>query len=659
MRIKKRVSLIILIIAVLALLGSAPLFASADSGGQKSCTVTLDLDGGSVNGLIAQGWTASDTGASVWTREEAAETEITLETPYRAGYEFKAWRTDPEGVVTPGENGEYRIDTSQSETVTVTAVWEEALYDVIFADAVSSDEASVWWEIRMPYGAVLWTEAEETWMDIADDAWKESEGNENEWTAEVLFEGNEKIEVTRHGQNTEANPGYEEYYYTFRRDGVFYFTYGGKEPVREGYTFLRWSASGGESEYQILSDVCFTAQYTAGKTYVFTTYYYNENGSRVEGLTTQTQTVKESEVTDGKVVLDIEVPRVSHYTGELRRSGYAERGVIISEDPVSDENGTEHYSVTVEIAKAFENEGSYHLAFYADYCPAQISYTVNYYQQKVGTGTDPGKDYDFVGAVSGTAAYESVVGIEDVPDRLIKNGAETDVSFEGFLVSSASQSSIRRGVELNNSVVDEADNTAEINIYYDRASYFIYPMTNSVEITLDPIKVQYGALIPRAEDAANISRAGYTLEGWDWYMLDESGALVEYSDVVMDQSTMPAHDLYPLANWKPETASLTIQYWVEDKNSSTYLNEFSYTVENIPTESNVTFSFTDHTLSAAGDPALTDQIKSAVEDGFKAHAGENEAQYFSYNEARTRQSLGNIQNAQESGTGDVSSAEPI
>ena len=136
---------------------------------------------------------------------------------------------------------------------------------------------------------------------------------------------------------------------------------------------------------------------------MFTTYYYNENGSRVEGLTTQTQTVKESEVTDGKVVLDIEVPRVSHYTGELRRSGYAERGVIISEDPVSDENGTEHYSVTVEIAKAFENEGSYHLAFYADYCPAQISYTVNYYQQKVGTGTDPGKDYDFVGAVSGTA----------------------------------------------------------------------------------------------------------------------------------------------------------------------------------------------------------------------------------------------------------------
>ena len=75
------------------------------------------------------------------------------------------------------------------------------------------------------------------------------------------------------------------------------------------------------------------------------------------------------------------------------------------------------------------------------------------------------------------------------------------------------------------------DGNATIQIYYDRASYFIYFQTGTTEVQIDPIKVQYGAALPSLEDYSKQLHPGQgimlvtTEDDISWYRLDDSGAV--------------------------------------------------------------------------------------------------------------------------------------
>lgn len=628
----------------------------------RTCTVTLLLDGGAINGLVAEGWVRSSTSDGTWNREVTEGTRIVLREPYRAGYEFDGWTADPAEAI----EGDTVTATGD---VTVKALWKEAEYEAVFVDNASDSEL-VWWKVSVPYGSVFWDEEEEPWTE-EDVIWtpvtdgdETDTGDATEWTAEIDLgtEGTpDRVTVTRHWQDQSASgqKGWQEYYYTFRKDATFYFTYGGALPEKEGYRFREWSRAGSTVDSAITSDTVYTARYTADQLYVFSTYYYNDNGTRVESLTTQTQTKKMSEIIGETVKLEIRVPEVAHYTGILPE-GKLPAGTRISGGPVTEDDGTLIYTVEVKIKEAFRG-GNYHLAFYASYEPSKIDYTIEYYKQNVGEGTnkDPSAgDYTKAGTITGKSDYGLTVNVIDKPGAENGYQAETgqEEDFDGFLISDESDGAVRRGVKLDEQVTDPVNNTAVIRVYYDRSSYFIYPLTDSAESTIAPVKVQYGADIPKRDEIdSQVHKSGYRLTGWIWYVMDENGDLKEYTGI--QNGTMPAFDLYPLAQWEEAETSVNIVYWVEDANGSSYLNEGNYQLENIPTGTNIIYNLGDQTLTATGSGGkenadLTARIRDAVRAGFHSQKGTEET-YFTYDEDRTRRNVGNVQEAEETGTGNV------
>lgn len=603
-----------------------------------SYTLTLDLDGGQVNTLQNAGWSQSSYQTYQWTRslteaEAGQGISLTLDNtlggllpgqPYRAGYSFTGWKI-----------GETVYGTNDNQSVTITAdttilaLWQIATYTVFFQGSTGE-----LWSVEVPYGATLWTDADTPWT--ADTV---SWTDDNTATVSITLNGikYENITVTRHPDDAET----EQCYYTFTIEGVYYFTYGGPTPAKDGQHFTSWKLMSGGSGFTVTGDAVFTAQFQAEKSYVFNVYFYYENGTKAGDTRAVTKT--EADVLGGTLTFDVQIPDISYYAA----SPTPKDGVTW--------NSSE---VTVDINAVFgaDNTSTTNfLTLTVIYKPAQITYTVLYYQQPV----DDSAEYTLVGRTTAQSVeYGSKISIEDRPDL-------KGVSFEGFQVQADSQSAVNEGVLLRegtpNVEFDQNEN-ATIKIFYDRASYFTYFQTGTTEVQIDPIKVQYGANLPSLDEySGQLTRTGYepvTTEDISWYRLNESGQLVKIDTTAVDK-TMPAYDLYAVVTWTPATTSIRLVYWVESRNAASFQNAYTETIEGVATEAELTVKLTDEvTISGVGWPSGT-VGDTVVSDGFKtlisSHYGTNGdyTTFFSYSEANTKTSPGNVANAQVTGSGGV------
>lgn len=603
-----------------------------------SYTLTLDLDGGQVNTMQNAGWSQSSYQTYQWTRsltesEAGQGVSLTLDStlggllpgqPYRAGYSFTGWKIG---------QSEYGTNDNQSVTITedttIVAQWQIATYTVSFQGSTGE-----LWSVEVPYGATLWTDADTPWT-AESVTWTNDTATVDITLNDTTY-GN--ITVTRHPDDADT----QQYYYTFTIEGVCYFTYGGSTPTKEGQHFTSWKLMSGGSGFTVTGNAVFTAQFQAEKSYVFNVYFYYENGTKAGDTIAITKT--EADVQDGKVTFEVEIPSLPHYTSTPN----AKDGVTWNDD------GT----VAVDIDTVFgaDNTSTTNfLALTVIYTPAEITYTVKYYQQPVNDN----EEYKLVGTTTEQSAeYGSKISIEDQPNF-------GGVSFDGFQISASSQSAISEGVVLRQGMPNvefDASGNATIKIYYDRASYFIYFQTGTTEVQIDPIKVQYGAKIPSLNDySEQLTRTGYkpvTTEDISWYRLDETGQLVKI-DTTDANGTMPAYDLYAVVTWTPATTSIRLVYWVESRNAASFQNAYTTTVEGVTTEAELTVSLNGGmTISGNGWPSGTDG-DNVVSQGFNTlisgHYGTDGdyTTFFPYSEADTKTSPGNVANAQVTGSGGV------
>ena len=600
-------------------------------------TLTLDLDGGQVNGLQGSGWSQSASQSDQWTHsvtESQAGDGVNITTdgtlgellpnkPYRAGYDFVGWKigemTDDTGTQTVN----IRADSTN------TAQWKVATYTATFQSG-----AQTIWKVNVPYGSTLWVEPNTPWTDEG------VEWDDNDTATVDIPVGDTEhtgVLVTRHV--AEDN----HYYYTFTIDSVPYFTYGGATPTQNGYHFTTWKmTSGGSGGFTVLQNTTFTAQFQAKKSYVFNVYFYYENGTKAGNTLAITKT--EADINDRTLTFDVLIPEISHYTASPNQKD----GVTW--------NGS---TATVDIDTVFgadNTSATNFLALTIIYMPAPIQYKVEYYQQSVNHA----QDYTLVGTISGkNTVYGSRVSIQDQPDF-------EGVSFEGFQVRADSQSAVNEGVMLRDETPNidfNQDGTiATIKIYYDRASYFIYFQTGTTEVQIDPIKVQYGSKLPNLSDKFDeLTREGYAKveeQDIDWYRLGESGELVAIDTADADK-TMPAYDLYAVVRWTPATTSIRLVYWLESRNSASFQNAYTETIQGVTTEAELRVSLNgDVTISGTGWPSESNG-NTVVSEGFQSlissHYGTDGdyTTFFSYSEANTKTSPGNVANAQDTGSGNV------
>lgn len=597
-------------------------------------TLTVNLNGGQVNGMVEAGWKRDSSSNYIWTKTVTETTPgegvgleldgtlggLIPETPYRAGYTFTGWQVSPELT-------EEKLNTD----TTVTAQWKEALYQVSFKGEKELGS------VEVPYGATLWTDDDKPWLDIT---WTEN-------VAEVDFaldgEEPEIIIVTRYPWGSEEG----KYYYTFRRNELYYFTYGGDEPVKAGHIFTAWKMTSGGQGFTVLQDCTFTAQFAAEDAYVFNIYYYYQDGTKVEGeaYTTQTITKTKEDIEGGKLTFEVCIPNLPYSTGKL---DILPSGVTSAEE-ANVENGKKiPVTVVVETAFAENTSATKFLALTVLYEPEKITYRIAYHQQNAEES-----NYIQVGMIAEqTAPYGSRVVIPDRPTL-------SETSFDGFQVSAQSQNAISDGVLLmedaSNPSLEWNGGICTIHIYYDRASFFIYFQTQTEEVQVEPLRVTYGTALPNSSTyLGQLKRSGYAdaTEGdLSWYSLGEDGSLEALSS---RPETMPSYDLYAVVNWRPATTSLRILYWVESRNASSYQNAYVHEVEGVTTESEVTVNLSGGSVTIDGLPESVDG-NTVVSLGFEKLMKQRYndtayATFFSYNEDRTRSSPGNIADATQTGT---------
>lgn len=592
-------------------------------------TVTLNLDGGTVNGMQSAGWTQSSYQTYQWLRtvteaEAGQGVSVTMnETlggwlpsePYREGYTFTGWKvgdTDGSGTITIHEN------------TTVVAQWQVSTYTVSF----QGNEGQIW-SVDVPYGATLWTESDTPWT-AADVSWTENTASVDITVGETKYEG---VTVTRH------ESGDARYYYTFTIGGMAYFTYGGPVPTMVGQNFVSWKLTSGGTGFTVTEDAVFTAQFQVGKSYVVNVYYYYENGNRAKD--TFAITKGEADEQNGKLILEVPVPEITHYTADPKQQD----GITWEDD------GT----VTVDVNTVFgadNTSATNFLALTVIYRPSTLNYTVEYYQQ----GVDEKAPYTYVGSIETQGVkYGNRISITDRPD--LGQG----ISFNGFQVSVTSQSAVYDGLLLQEGtpgVSFDENGDATIEIYYDRASYFIYFQTGTTEAQLEPIKVQYGAAIPAMDTyLERLSRAGYekvTENDVSWYHLGEDGTLVAESQ----WKTMPPYDLYAVVTWRPATTSIQLIYWIESRNAASFQVADIVTVDQVKTEGELNVNLAGGvTIDGAGWPDATDGA-TIVSERFKQliteqYGSEKYTTFFSYSPEQTKTSPGNVANAQATNSGQV------
>ena len=155
------------------------------------------------------------------------------------------------------------------------------------------------------------------------------------------------------------------------------------------------------------------------------------------------------------------------------------------------------------------------------YKPAQVSFTVEHYQQNLNDDK-----YTKCDTVTKTGFTESPVG---------ENLAET---YEGFTVQ-----------PYDTTTKIAADGSTVVQIYYDR-NYYLLNLDLAGGWGADPIYARYGAVI----GLSSPTKSGYTFAGW----------------TPEAPTTMPAGNQTLTAKWNPGTAKYTVQYWQQNADDDGY-----------------------------------------------------------------------------------------
>lgn len=610
---------------------------------QETRDVTLDLDGGSISGLSTDGW-SQGTESDIWNKEFNVSDTVSLASPVRHGYIFKGWSTNGGGSVgIKPEDGSYAVTDAESQVL--TAVWERDNFAVSF---VVDGDAKL--SIRVPYESVLWSDAEQV-------PWEDAEFS-NDGTATlngITYEGTtyENVAVKRSGSDG-------SYWYSFTLGGgdeakSFFACDGSLAGSDSSRPFSYWKMTQGGGGYQVLEDnTVFTAQFEQDPVYVINVHYRTSEGVTVD--TSKTVVEQMGNVDEnGFLAVTFSAPSIIDHCnldGDAM-AAYSVDGNTLNNGAVSFEgpsSGSETWTAKLDVKRAFGEDAGQtsYLSIVVTYEPQAVNYIVNYYEQ------NPDRtDYEKVETDSGAsfnASYGDLAKIAEKP-------------YEGFKVSGRSRLALLNGVELaepeegskGDVSWDEASSTFTIDIYYDRASYFIYPLWDSTESSVKAQRVTYGAAIGKLEEP---KRTGYTFSGWKWYRLDDTGNLVEASGV-SENATMPAHDLYAVAQWEPASVDFQVVLWLEEADSPSYANVYQATVseKSVDAEDRLTVSLDGDELVIEGagsqelyrSSSLLADYVNATYQGNSSFSTDDYAQFFSYNEQRTQQSPGNISLAEESG----------
>lgn len=528
---------------------------------------------------------------------------------------------------------------------TLTAVWERQDFTVSF---IVNGETKL--SIKVPYESTLWSDAGQV-------PWETVEYSDGTATvSSITYEGEtyNNVAVTRHGEGG-------SYWYSFalgEGDAArsFFACDSSLFSDDSNQPFSYWKMTQGGGGYQVLeNNTVFTAQFAQDPVYVINVHYRTSEGLTVD--TSQTVVKQMGDVgAEGTLAVEFSAPSsIEHYN--LNRdvmAAYSVDGMKVDagvdfEGPSSD---GETWTAKLNVEQVFgESAGqTSYLSIVVTYEPQTVNYIVNYYQQ------NPGRtDYEKVNADSGVSTEASYGDLIKIAEK----------SYEGFKVSGRSRLALLNGVELvepeegsgGDISWDETTDTFTIDIYYDRASYFIYPLWDSTESSVKAQRVTYGAAIGELEEP---TRTGYTFSSWKWYRLDDTtGQLVEEQGYSNESATMPAYDLYAVAQWEPASVDFQVVLWLEDADSPSYSNVYQATVSedsvNAEDKLSVSLDGDELVIENAGSQELyrsSSLLQSYVNAAYSDKTdftSDEYTQFFSYNKARTQQSPGNISLAEESG----------
>lgn len=158
------------------------------------------------------------------------------------------------------------------------------------------------------------------------------------------------------------------------------------------------------------------------------------------------------------------------------------------------------------------------------YKPAEVNYTVNYYQQNVNDD-----NYTLADTETKTGLTGSKIGVtyEGVKDK-----------YEGFY-----------GLLFDESATIAADGSTVVEIYYDR-NYYLMSFNLDGGYGVEPIYARYGASI----SVADPEKPGHSFSGWS-------------KDI---PETMPAENTTFTAQWDAEKVNYTVVFWYENANDDSY-----------------------------------------------------------------------------------------
>lgn len=612
---------------------------TAREGAAETRVVTIELDGGSAGGLAKDGWVLGTQGDN-WSLEVASGSSVTLPMPTRYGYDFLGWDANDDGA--PDDGYAAGSIVSVTADLGLRALWQRQSMTVTFS--LSAAERRT---LSVPYQSILWSdEGSKPWEGA-------SFGADGTATVDIAYqsEAYSGVEVTRH----EFAEAPSAYWYSFvLTDGeghaLAFFAYGGTPAPASGSSFSHWKMTQGGEGYQVTQDkTVFVPQFRESSSYILNVHYRQEDGTTV--APSQTFAVGASEVADGEITQRFSVPSNEHYkVADGAISAYLTDGSEVSEGFSVTSNGDGSYTATVSVGQVFGNveaADTRYLSIVVLYRAEDVHYQVEYYQQDVDR--------------NGYTLEDTVQGEKRVAygDRI----AIAAQDYDGFLPATRSRLALADGVYLieqdgGDIAWDAATKTFMVRIYYDRASYFVYPFLNSTEAAASPRRVTLGATVgsPMQDDP---TRAGYTFGGWAFYRLSEEGELVPAKGVTAD-SQMPAHDLYAVAQWVPAEVEFRVVLWLEDADSSGYSNVYETTVDLAGVEAGdrlfvstdtgelVVANADDRGQSFVSSDLLDQYVQNAYQDK-GSFSADQFAQFFSYNEQRTRTSPGNITLAEQAG----------
>lgn len=608
--------------------------AAAQSATSEPVLVEINLSGGRINGLTNKGWKQSTVDSYIYMKEVEAGTTVTLEVPYRSGYDFAGWSN--------GETVDSYSEITVTEKTELRAVWNHKIYNVSFKGwTEGKEELTEIWSANVPYGYTLWT--------IEDSPWEEPGISWTEDTSETKPDGVTKIEkatvmvssgedtqveipVTRYTQDqtVAGHESYSEFYYTFTIEDTPYFTYGGPYPENEQHNFAAWKMDGAEG-YTVLEDnTGFTAQYTAKKSYIFNIYYYLKNGAKAQDPSTVVKA--ESEVTNGLLQVEAEVPSIRFYEPGVNDPPAGIEAVLTGNK----------LTLTADVEQTFQGDTHANkiVSIVILYEPSEVDYKVVYHLQNVGEGTDYAADYKEVGSYTGRALIGETVSVKDKPGDL-------SVDFSGFEADVDTQRMIQQGRVLEERLLE--GDTAVINMYYNRSYYHVYTLTNTKESdSFDPDRVQYGAQTPSEKDGSTLVKTGYTFAGWKWYKTDETGKLV-LENKGTKPDVMPGYDLYVVAQWDKHETKMQVVYWIEDANSGSFQNTYQMEVTGVPTDDRLVMYLEEgkYDLALEDEPSVTFPVfTETFEQAIIGKYGDkNYTQYFTFDPETTYQKEVANQNA--------------